>query len=316
MGIVLESRIDRGMGPVATVLVKNGSLTKGDFMIVGSTYGHIRAMFDESLKEVNVAYPSQPVKITGLSEVPAAGDHFVVSTNEKDIKEIAEKIRLHKIMQARQEATFVSSSKEGNKNLNIILKTDVHGSLEAIKGILSKVNVEGTFLQLIRSSVGGITESDVTLARASGAVIIGFNIKPSRATRDIADHQKIKILFYDIIYKLKEDIENLLLGQLDPIYEEQETAEAIIQQLWKHSDVGVIAGCLVQNGEMNRNDNARVLRDGAVVMKTKIASMKHLKDTVNKVSAGTECGVTLEGFNDLKIGDIIQTYKMVTKKRG
>ncbi|MDR1234705.1 MAG: translation initiation factor IF-2 [Mycoplasmataceae bacterium] len=316
MGVVIESNIDKGFGPVATVLIKNGTLTKGDFIIAGSAFGRVRVMVDENLHDVGIAYPSQPVKIMGLSEPPVAGEHFIVSTNEKDIKEIAEKIRLHKLMLNRQSDNLTHSENvDGIKTLNVILKTDVHGSLEAIKNMLSKTEVEGAKLQIIRSAVGGITESDVTLAKASKAVIIGFNIKPIRATREIAQSQQVKILFYDIIYKLSEDIQNLLLGELSPIYEEQETGEAVIQQLWSHSAVGVIAGCLVQNGEMNRNDSARVLRDGKVIVNTKIGSMKHLKEVVNKITAGMECGVTLEKYNDVKVGDIIQTYRLVAKKR-
>jgi translation initiation factor IF-2 len=232
MGVVIESNIDKGFGPVATVLIKNGTLTKGDFIIAGSAFGRVRVMVDENLHDVGIAYPSQPVKIMGLSEPPVAGEHFIVSTNEKDIKEIAEKIRLHKLMLNRQSDNLThSESVDGVKALNVILKTDVHGSLEAIKNMLSKIEVEGTKLQIIRSAVGGITESDVTLAKASKAIIIGFNIKPIRATREIAQSQQVKILFYDIIYKLSEDIQNLLLGELSPIYEEQETGEAVIQQL-------------------------------------------------------------------------------------
>jgi translation initiation factor IF-2 len=232
MGVVIESNIDKGFGPVATVLIKNGTLTKGDFIIAGSAFGRVRVMVDENLHDVGIAYPSQPVKIMGLSEPPVAGEHFIVSTNEKDIKEIAEKIRLHKLMLNRQSDNLTHSENvDGIKTLNVILKTDVHGSLEAIKNMLSKTEVEGAKLQIIRSAVGGITESDVTLAKASKAVIIGFNIKPIRATREIAQSQQVKILFYDIIYKLSEDIQNLLLGELSPIYEEQETGEAVIQQL-------------------------------------------------------------------------------------
>jgi translation initiation factor IF-2 len=232
MGIVIESNIDKGFGPVATILIKNGSLTKGDFIIAGSAFGRIRVMLDENLHEVGIAYPSQPIKITGLSEPPAAGEHFIVSTNEKDIKEIAEKIRLHKLIVNRQADSLINNDiAEGTKIFNVILKTDVHGSLEAIKNMLSKINVTGTKLQIIRSAVGGITESDVTLAKASKAIIIGFNIKPTRATRDIADSQQVKILFFDIIYKLNESIQDFLLGELNPVYEEQEMGEAVIQQL-------------------------------------------------------------------------------------
>jgi translation initiation factor IF-2 len=232
MGIVIESNIDKGFGPVATVLVKNGSLTKGDFVIAGSAYGHIRAMFDENGKQVLIAYPSQPVKITGLNEAPAAGDHFVVNTNEKDIKEIAKKIKMNAdIVQRKLETQAIVEEGDGTKHVYLILKTDVHGSLEAIRGMINKINVEGAKLHLIRSSIGGISESDIQLAKASKAVVVGFNIKPSRNIKEIADNQKIKILFYDVIYRLNEDLQKILLGSLDPEYIEQEMGEAVIQQL-------------------------------------------------------------------------------------
>lgn len=316
LGVVLESNLDRGLGNVATILIKNGCLQKGDFIIIGQAYGRVRIMFDENNKELAIAYPSQPVRITGLSALPEAGEKFVVSVNEKDIKEIAEKIRLHKALIERENATrVINATKDGEKIVNIILKTDVHGSLEAIKQMVETMDTSfGVKPIFIRASVGSINESDVLLAKTTKALIIGFNIKPTRVIHDLANSHHIKILFYDIIYKLQEDIDFILHEKLDPIITEEETGEAVIQQLWHHSAVGTIAGCLVQNGEMNRNDKARVLRNGKVIIKTQISSMKHLKDVVNKLTAGMEGGFTLTNFNDIKVGDIIQTYREVAKK--
>jgi translation initiation factor IF-2 len=232
MGVVIESSLDKGLGNVATVLIKSGTLKKGDFIIAGSSIGHIRMMFDENLKELKEALPSTPVKITGLNSTPDAGENFIVSNNEKEIKEIAAKIELSK----RTEHLYsmqsnLSQNEEGTKTLNLIIKTDVSGTLEAIKGTLSKIEIDGAKTQIIRSSVGGITDTDVNLSKSSNAIIIGFNIKPSRALKDSADKAGVKILFYNIIYKLKEDVEKFLTGSLDPIMVEKETGEAKIQQI-------------------------------------------------------------------------------------
>ncbi len=315
-GVVVESKLDKGLGPVATVLVQNGTLAKGDFIIIGGVYGRVRIMLDENNREVKVALPSQPVKVVGINDVPAAGDHFVVSVNEKDVKDIAAKIKANEKLKQFQFDQEMHKDSEGKKLLNVILKTDVHGSLEAIKGMVSKIEIPGTKLTLVRTAVGGISESDVQLAKASNAIIIGFNIKPSRNIKDIADSQKVKIYFFDIIYKLKESLEKLLTGTLDPIMVEEETGEAEVKQIWHHSQVGTIIGCQVLNGEINRNDKARVLRDGAVICKTGISSMKHLKEVVNKITTGMEGGIVLEKYNDIKVGDIIQTYKVVQKVLG
>ncbi len=315
-GVVVESKLDKGLGPVATVLVQNGTLAKGDFIIIGGVYGRVRIMLDENNREVKVAMPSQPVKVVGINDVPAAGDHFVVSINEKDVKDIAAKIKANEKLKQFQFDQEMHKNSEGKKLLNVILKTDVHGSLEAIKGMVLKIDIPGTKLTLVRTAVGGISESDVQLGKASNAIIIGFNIKPSRNIKDIADSQKVKIYFFDIIYKLKESIEKLLTGTLDPIMIEEETGEAEVKQIWHHSQVGTIIGCQVLNGEINRNDKARVLRDGAVICKTGISSMKHLKEVVNKITTGMEGGIVLEKYNDIKVGDIIQTYKIVQKILG
>ncbi len=315
LGVVIESSLDKGLGPVATVIVKNGSIEKGDMMIAGSSYGRIRAMFDENNKEVITAKPSQPVKVTGLNTTPSAGDHFAISNNEKDIKNIAEKIRLHQIKLQNTEHDILSKNTNLNtKKLIVILKTDVHGSLEAIKNVLSKANVEGVSLVILRAATGGITKSDIELAKASNGIIIGFNVKPIKTIKDLANNQRVQIYFFDIIYRLAEEIQNIMKGKLDPVYIDEDTGEAEIKNIWKHTKIGVIGGCVVTSGEIHRNDNVRLLRDGVVVYKTKIASMRHQKDDINSCSAGKECGITLEKQNDIHIGDIIQSYRTIQKK--
>ena len=315
MGVVIESNLDRGLGPVASVIVTNGTIAKGDMMIAGSSYGRIRAIFDDNGKEVLSAKPSQPVKITGLNNVPAAGDQFVISNDAAAIKEIAEKIRLYELNKQNAERELLSrDSTTNSKSLVIILKTDVNGSLEAIKNVLSKLNVEGVKLTILRAATGGITKSDIELAKASKGVIVGFNVKPTKDVKDLANNQQVPVYFFDIIYRLAEAVEAIMKNKLDPIYLEEDTGEAQVKQIWTHSDVGTIIGCSILNGTINRNDSARVLRDGVVVMKTKIASMRHGKEDITSISAGKECGLTLLNYNDLKVNDIIQCYKVVEKK--
>ena len=315
MGVVIESNLDRGLGPVASVIVKNGTIAKGDMMIAGSSYGRIRAMFDDNGKEVLSAKPAQPVKITGLNNVPTAGDHFVISNDAADIKEIAEKIRLYELNKQNAERELLHRDSTSNaKSLVVILKTDVHGSMEAIKNLLSKLNIEGVNLTILRAATGGITKSDIELAKASKGIIIGFNVKPTKDVKDLANNQQVPVYFFDIIYRLAEAVEAIMKNKLDPIYLEEDTGEAQVKQIWTHSDVGTIIGCSILNGTINRNDSARVLRDGVVVMKTKIASMRHGKEDITSISAGKECGLTLQNYNDLKVNDIIQCYKVVEKK--
>ena len=315
LGVVIESSLDKGLGPVATIIVKNGSVVKGDMIIAGSCYGRIRAMFDENNNEVKVAKPSQPVKITGLNVVPLAGDHFAISNNERDIKDIAEKIRLYQIQQQNAEHEILSKDeKTNNKKLIVILKTDVHGSLEAIKNVLNKINVDGVSLVVLRAATGGITKSDIELAKASGGIVIGFNVKPIKTIKDFAQNQQVQIYFFDVIYHLAEEIENIMKGKLDPVFVEEETGEAEVKELWRHTKIGVIGGCIVTSGEINRNDNVRLIRDGVVVYKTKIGSMRHQKDDIIKCPAGKECGITLENQNDIQVGDVIQSYKIIEKK--
>ena len=315
LGVVIESSLDKGLGPIATIIVKNGSVIKGDMIIAGSCYGRIRAMFDENNNEVKVAKPSQPVKVTGLNVVPLAGDHFAISNNEKDIKDIAEKIRLYQIQQKNAEHEILSKDeKTNNKKLIVILKTDVHGSLEAIKNVLNKTNVDGVSLVVLRAATGGITKSDIELAKASDGIIIGFNVKPIKTIKDFAQNQQVQIYFFDVIYHLAEEIENIMKGKLDPVFVEEETGEAEVKELWRHTKIGVIGGCIVTSGEINRNDNVRLIRDGVVVYKTKIGSMRHQKDDIIECPAGKECGITLENQNDIQVGDVIQSYKIIEKK--
>lgn len=314
-GVTIEAKMDIGHGPIATILIKNGTLQKGDYIAIGSAFGKIRALFDDNGKEIALAIPSQPVKITGLSEVPMAGTKFVVLANEGQTKDLAKKIKDKESYQTLVQ-NFLSKSDDetdSTKKLNIIIRADVQGSLEAIKGMLSKIEVEGSKLILLRTSVGAISESDVSLAKASSGIIIGFNIKPSRIIKDLADNQKIKIMFYNIIYKLKEDVTKMLYGNLDPVLVEEELGEALVKQIWKHSNVGAIAGCIVTSGEILRNAQARVIRDGVVIYTTTLDSLKHLKENVNKVSNGKECGILLHNFNDIKENDVIQVFKSVEK---
>lgn len=315
MGVVIESNLDKGLGPVASVIVKNGTIAKGDILIAGSSYGHIRSMYDDQNKEVLLAKPSQPVRITGLNEVPAAGDRFIISNNEKDIKQIAEKIRLYQIQQQNAERELLTADENTNtKKLNIILKADVNGSLEAIKNVIAKINVADVSAVVLRAASGGITKSDVELAKASNSIIIGFNVKPTKSVKDLANNQHVTIYFFDIIYRLSEAIENIMKNKQDPVYVDEETGEATVKQIWTHSQVGTILGCIVNSGKINRNDNARLLRDSVVVIKTKIGSLRHGKEDITSIEAGKECGMTLSNFNDVKVGDVIQCYHTIEKK--
>ena len=316
LGVVIESSLSKSLGPVATIIIKNGTVARGDMMIAGSCYGKIRAIFDENNHQVNEAKPSQPVKIAGLNNVPLAGDNFVVSKNEKDIKSIAEKIHLYQAnLLNREQELLVKHINENDKKLIIILKTDTNGSLEAIKSMLSKINIDGVTTTIIRGATGGITKSDVELAKASKGLIIGFNVKPTKDVKDLANNQHVTIYFFDIIYNLNDTIKKMIKGKLDPILVETENGEAEVKQIWTHSVIGTIIGCVVNNGVINRNDLVRVLRDGVVIHKTKIASLRHKKDDITKIEAGKECGITLDKYNDLNVGDIIQSYKIVEKKQ-
>lgn len=311
-GTTIEANLDKGYGPVASILVQNGTLRKGDFVVIGDSYGRVRAMFNDLGKEVFEASPSTPVKIAGLSTIPSAGDKFLALDNEKDAKLLANEIHLKK---AKLEWSRLASARDDNndssiKTLNLVLRTDVQGSLEAIRGLVDKIEVPGTKINLIRSTTGNVTESDVKLAKAANAVVIGFNIRPNKTIKDYAQSCDTELLTFDIIYKLKEWILARLVGQLDPVIVEKNIGEAYVQAIWKHSKIGTIAGCKVTDGKIKRNAKARVVRDGVVVYNSTISSLKHGKDDAREMFAGQECGLTILNFNDIKEGDIIEVYEL------
>ena len=320
VGTVIESKLDKKIGVVATVLVQNGTLRLGDPVVVGTSCGKVRSLKDDKGKELTEASPSMPVEITGLSEVPSAGDRFMAFETEKQAKNVAEKRKIR----ARQKDTnrsgmslddLFGAIKAGAKEISVVLKTDVNGSLEAIKQSLAKINIDGVKVDVIRGGVGAITESDVVLAHASNAIIIGFNVRPSSSVIDSAKEYSVDIKVYDVIYKMIEDIENAMKGLLDPVYEEVVIGEVEVRQLFRFSKIGIIAGSYVKTGIVKNGANARVIRDGIVVATTKIKSLQREKDQVKEVAKGMECGITLENFQDIKENDIIEIYELKEIKR-
>lgn len=320
IGTVIESKLDKKIGVVATVLVQNGTLRLGDPVVVGTSCGKVRSLKDDKGKELTEASPSMPVEITGLSEVPSAGDRFMAFETEKQAKNVAEKRKIR----ARQKDTnrsgmslddLFGAIKAGAKEISVVLKTDVNGSLEAIKQSLAKIDIDGVKVDVIRGGVGAITESDVVLAHASNAIIIGFNVRPSSSVIDSAKEYSVDIKVYDVIYKMIEDIENAMKGLLDPVYEEVVIGEVEVRQLFRFSKIGIIAGSYVKTGIVKNGANARVIRDGIVVATTKIKSLQREKDQVKEVAKGMECGITLENFQDIKENDIIEIYELKEIKR-
>ncbi len=312
MGTCIEANMDKGLGPVTTLLVQNGTITKGDFIVIGEVYGRVRALFNDLGQEIKKAIPGQPVKITGLSEVPVPGTKWLVIKDENLAKDLARKVKEKNVNIFRSQMGQQEVA-EGSKKLNLLIKCDVQGSLEAIKGMLEKVKIEGATIDIVRAAIGAISESDIQLAKASHANIIGFNVRPSKGIKDLAHEQMVKFYFYNVIYKLKEDVVNMLYGTLDPVSVEEDIGEAEVKQTWKHSTIGTIAGVLVTSGEILRNAKARVIRDGTEIYHNDIASLQHGKDPINKISSGHECGIVITNFNDIKVGDIIQVYKVVDK---
>lgn len=312
-GTVIESQLTKGRGPVATLLVKNGTLKIGDNFVVGNTYGRVRAMVDELNERIDEAKPSKAVEVTGLDDVPQAGDSFMVLEDEKQARTIAEE-RAHRAWQVERgvgrpltlEEMFKDYDDGVTKELRIILKGDTHGSIEALKASIEQIDVEGTKIEVIRASVGTITDTDVTLAVASGAIIVGFNVRPPAKIRDNAKEKGVDIRLYNIIYRALEEIEQALKGMLDPIFEEVVTGEAEVRDTFKISKVGTIAGCFVTSGTIERNSLVRIIRDGIVVFEGKMASLKRFKDDVKEVRNGFECGIMIERFNDIKVGDVIE----------
>lgn len=308
LGTVIEAKLDKGKGPVATLLVQNGTLRKNDFLVIGNTFGKVRTMTNDRNKLVNEALPSTPVEVTGLNEVPQAGDKFMVLTDEKLTKQISD-ARKNK---SRNESSNKNISLDqmfsdmDKKELSVIIKSDTQGSAEAIKGSLEKLKTEDVNINIVRSSAGIISETDVTLAKVSNSIIIAFNIRPSSAVRKYADEQGIEIRFYNIIYKVLEDIEKAVKGMLDPIYEEEVIGTAEVRSIFKSSKSGVIAGCYITDGRVERNSLVRILRNQVVIYEGKMASLKRFKDDVKEVKQGFECGITIENYQDLKEGDLIE----------
>jgi translation initiation factor IF-2 len=315
-GTVIEASLDKGRGSVATLIVETGTLHVGDYIVIGNTYGKIRTMEDDLKKRYKKALPSQPIEVTGLNEVPQAGDIFMAFDDEKVTRNIAAD------RSSRQKARELSTTKvhsldsmfgdmeAAEKELNIIIKGDVQGSIEALKGLLEKIDVDGFHVNIVRDTVGAITESDVTLASASNAIVIGFNVRPTAAVKRVADTEGVEIRLYSIIYRVQEDIEKALKGMLEPEFEEIVTGQAEVRETYKISKIGTIAGCYVTDGSIIRDAIVRILRDGIVVYEGKLASLKRFKDDAKEVRQGYECGLSIENYNDLKVGDIIEAAQL------
>ena len=315
-GVIIEARLDRARGPVATVLVKNGTLRVGDTVVVGSTWGRVRALFDDKLQSIKRAGPAIPAEIMGLSDVPAAGDIMEVVSDERDARDLSAKRsqrkREQQLATARRAVTlegFLTQAKEGGiKDLNLIIKADAQGSVEALKSQLDGLANEEVRTRVIHTGVGGINESDVMLASASNAIIIGFNIRPDATISRKAEAEGVDIRLYDVIYTVIDDVKAAIAGMLKPRTREVAIGEVEVRKLFKVSRVGTIAGCYVRSGRITRDSRVRVLRDSVPVYEGKLASLKRFKDDVREVAEGFECGLAIENFNDIKEGDIIEAY--------
>ena len=320
LGTVIESRIDKNIGGVVSLLIQNGTLRLGDPVVVGTAHGRVRTLRNDKGENILEAGPSTPVEVTGLSDNPSAGDKFMAFESEKQAREIAEKrlIESKNKKQIKDAVTFddlFNKIQGGSKEINVVLKCDVRGSEEAVKNSLEKIDVEGVRVRVIRSGIGTITESDIVLANASDAVVIGFNVVPSAITKEVAKRYNVEIRTYQIIYKLVEEMEAAMKGLLDPEYEEKTIGNAEVKQLFKFSKVGTIAGTLVTNGIIKNKSKVRIIRDGVIIYDGNIASLQREKDTVKEVKNGFECGITIENFNDIKPGDVFETYELVEVKR-
>lgn len=319
-GTVVESRLDKHLGPIVTILIQNGTLRLGDPIVVGHAYGKVRTMKNDKGEEIMEAAPSLPVEITGLNETPVAGDKFMAFESEKQARSIGEARKIQNRLKENASKGAVSLDDlfaqigDGLKEINVIIKADVNGSSEAVKNSLEKIEVEGVRVKVIRSTVGAITESDIILAKASNAIMIGFNVRPSNSIKDYAKENGVEIRLYNIIYKAVEEMEAAMKGMLDPVYEEQIAGTAEIRQLFKFSKVGTIAGSYVTDGIMKSTAQVRVIRDGIVIYDGKLGSLQREKDSVKEVKKGLECGITVENYNDLRVGDILEAYEMVEVK--
>jgi len=322
VGTVIEAELDKSRGPAASLLVQNGTLNIGDAIVVGNTYGRIRAMVNDLGKRIKSAGPSTPVEITGINDVPLAGDRFVVFGDEKQARRIGEARHEASVIQQRQESKNVSldnlfeQMKQGEmKDLNVIIKGDVQGSVEALAASLMKIDVEGVNVRIIHTAVGAINESDVTLANASNGIIIGFNVRPDAGAKRAAEAENVDMRLHRVIYNVIEEIESAMKGLLDPEFEEQVIGQAEVRQTFKVSKVGTIAGSYVTEGKITRNAGVRVIRDGIVLFEGELDTLKRFKDDAKEVAQGYECGITIEKYNDLKEGDIIEAFEMVEIQR-
>jgi len=318
-GVVLEANLDKGRGPVATVLVDKGELKVGDPIVAGASWGRVRAMVNDRGEQIKVAGPSTPVEVLGLSSVPAAGDEFRAAPDEKIARTVGEAREHHrKIRDQRADARVKTGTKledifaqiqsGESATLNLILKADVQGSLEAVTESLRKLGSNEVDVTFVHRGVGGITANDISLAETTNATILGFNVRPDRKSRELADAHNVEIRTYEIIYKLLEDIEQAMVGMLAPEYEEVVTGDAEVREIFRVPKIGAIAGCYVQNGTISRGSKVRFLRDGAIIWKGEISSLRRFKDDVREVREGFECGIGLSDFQDLKPGDIIETF--------
>lgn len=322
IGTVLEAELDKGEGPKASLIVQNGTLYSNDFVVVGTTYGKMRRMTNEYKQVVKEAGPSTPVSVIGLSEVPLAGDRFMAFPAEKQAKDIAEKRRLKKVQEERAQNSGVTSLddlytkiNEGQlTQINIVLKTDSTGSAEAVKGALEKLNNDQVRVNIIRAAAGAITESDILLASASGAIIYGFNVRPSAVIRKKAEEEHVEIRLHRIIYALTEEMEDAIKGKMKKEEVEKVTGQAEVRNVFKVSKVGEIAGCMVTDGSIKASSKCRILRDGTIVYEGSIESLKRFKDDAKEVKQGYECGIKILNFNDVHEGDIIEGYEMVEKE--
>jgi translation initiation factor IF-2 len=314
-GTVVEAKLDKGRGPVATLLVQNGTLRTGDMVVCGTCYGRIRKMTDDKGMEITSAKPSTPVEIIGLDSVPEAGDPFKVFSTEKRARKIAEE-RMQLKVEAERRANPVSMDdladqiREGSlQEVNIIIKADVNGSAEAVRSSMEKLSVGDVRTHVIRATAGAISESDIMLANASNAIIYGFNVRPTAAVKKLAEENGVSIRLHNIIYKALEELEMMMKGMLAPVYEEVVIGQASVKQLFKVSKIGTIAGCMVDDGVIRRTCKVRLIRDGVVIYTGNLGSLQRFKDNAREVSAGYECGLTIERFNDIKEGDIIEAFE-------
>ncbi|QHW37370.1 translation initiation factor IF-2 [Staphylococcus ursi] len=322
VGTVIEAELDKSRGPAASLLVQNGTLNVGDALVVGNTHGKVRAMVNDLGKRIKTAGPSTPVEITGLSDVPQAGDRFVVFKDEKKARRIGEAREQENIIQQRQESKNVTldnlfeQMKQGEmKDLNVIIKGDVQGSVEALAASLMKIDVEGVNVRIIHTATGAINESDVTLAHASNGIIIGFNVRPDAGAKRAADAENVDMRLHRVIYNVIEEIESAMKGMLDPEFEEKVIGQAEVRQTFKVSKVGTIAGSYVTEGKITRDAGVRVIRDGVVLFEGELDTLKRFKDDAKEVAQGYECGITIAKFNDIKEGDIIEAFVMVEVER-